>query len=94
MTRNSPVHEIRLGTVQAAIWENHDGQRAVWFNVTLSRLYKQGNAWKRASALRRDDLPVAAKALDMAYAWILDRQATSAARPSGVPSRLAAQASG
>jgi hypothetical protein len=77
MTQKRPIHEIRLGAVRASIWENHGDASTLWFNVILSRLYKLGNAWKDTSALRRDDLPVAAKALEMAYAWILDRQATS-----------------
>ena len=90
MTQKSPANEIRLGSIRATIWENHSGQDAVWFNVTLSRHYSQGNAWKRTSALRRDDLPVAAKALEMAYAWILDRQAAPPQKPGGQQGRIAA----
>jgi hypothetical protein len=88
MTHKSPVNEIRLGSIRAAIWENHSGQDAVWFNVTLSRIYSQGNAWKRTTAFRRDDLPIAAKALEIAYAWILDRQATSQQRAGGEQGRV------
>ena len=75
MTHNKPIHEIRLGTIRAAIWANERATTEVWFNVSLSRLYNDGNGWRDSHAFGRDDLPVAAKVLEMAYAWIWDHQA-------------------
>ena len=65
-----PVHEIRLGLIKASIWRNQtkSGER---HNVTLARLYKNGDVWKESGHLGRDDLLVAAKALDLAHSWIL-----------------------
>ena len=74
MPQHKPIHEIRLGAVRAAIWANESRPNDVWFSVTVSRLYKDGNDWKNSSSFRRDDLPVVAKIMDMAYAWIWDRQ--------------------
>ena len=68
--KEKPVHEIRLGRIRAAIWANEADNRQVWFNVTVSRLYKDGDQWKDTSTYRRDDLPIVAKVVDMAYAWI------------------------
>ena len=68
--KQKPVHEIRLGGIRAAIWANETDNRQVWFNVTVSRLYKDGEQWKDTSTYRRDDLPIVAKVVDMAYAWI------------------------
>lgn len=68
--RPKPVHEIRLGRIRAAIWANGTESRNVWFNVTVSRLYRDGDQWKDTAAFRRDDLPIVAKVVDMAYAWI------------------------
>jgi hypothetical protein len=65
-----PAHEIRLGRIRAAIWANETENRQVWFNVTVSRLYKDGDQWKDTATYRRDDLPIVAKVVDMAYAWI------------------------
>jgi hypothetical protein len=76
MAKNRPAHEIRLGRIRAAIWANENGQDDVWFNVTVSRLYNDGDGWKDSSTFRRDDLPVVAKAMDMAYAWIWNSQVT------------------
>jgi len=68
--KQKPVHEIRLGRIRAAIWANETDNRQVWFNVTVSRLYKDGDQWRDTSTYRRDDLPIVAKVVDMAYAWI------------------------
>ena len=59
--KQKPVNEIRLGRIQAAIWANQTEQRDVWFNVTVTRLYKEGDQWKDTTTFRRDDLPIVAK---------------------------------
>ena len=73
MAPKKPAHEIRLGRIRVTIWANQTEDHEVWFNVTMSRLYKDESQWKDATSFRRDDLPVVAKAVDMAYAWIWDR---------------------
>jgi hypothetical protein len=75
--RQKPVHEIRLGRIRAAIWANEADNRHVWFNVTVSRLYKDGEQWKDTSTYRRDDLPIVAKVVDMAYAWIWGQEVSA-----------------
>ena len=69
MEKTRPVHEIRLGLIKAAIWHNltRAGER---YNVTLTRLFRNGDVWSQSSHLGRDDLLVAAKVLDMAHTWI------------------------
>ena len=44
-TKQQPAHEIRLGAIKATIWENQTttGTR---HNVTVSRIYKDGDEWK------------------------------------------------
>ncbi|MCA9564816.1 hypothetical protein [Botrimarina mediterranea] len=64
-----PVHEVRVGRVRAAIWEN-DTQNGPRHNVTLSRLYKEGEEWKDSGSFGRDDLPLVAKVSDLAHSWI------------------------
>ena len=72
--KQKPVKEVRLGRIRAAIWANQTEGRDIWFNVTVSRLYKDGDQWKDTSAFRRDDLPIVAKVVDMAYAWIWEQE--------------------
>lgn len=64
-----PVQEIRMGRIRAAIWENEttNGTR---FNVTVSRIYKDGDTWKDSNSFGRDDLLVVAKVLDRCHTWI------------------------
>lgn len=74
-----------MGVVKAAIWKN-DTENGVRFNVTLSRLYKDGEEWKSTDSFGRDDLLVLAKVADRAHSWIHDeasaeeREAPAAAR--------------
>ena len=66
----TPVHEIRLGLIKVAIWRNETrvGER---HNVTVCRLFKNGDVWQQSSQFGRDDLLLVAKALDIAHTWIL-----------------------
>ena len=53
-----PIHEVRMGRIKAAIWENEteNGNR---YNVTITRLYKNGDdEWKDSTSFGRDDLPL------------------------------------
>lgn len=79
MSANSkarPVHEIRVGRIKAAIWEN-ETQNGTRHNVTLSRIYKDGDEWKDSSSFGRDDLPLVAKVVDRVHDWIFDTAAGS-----------------
>ena len=70
-TKARPVHEVRLGRIRAAIWEN-ETQNGTRHNVTVSRLYKDGDDWKDSSSFGRDDLPLVAKVCDQAHSWIFE----------------------
>ncbi len=66
---SKPVHEVRIGLIKAAVWHNmtRAGER---YNVTLTRLFRNGDVWKESNHFGRDDLLVAAKVLDLAHSWI------------------------
>jgi hypothetical protein len=70
-TKARPVHEVRLGRIRAAIWENQT-QNGTRHNVTVSRLYKDGDDWKDSASFGRDDLPLVAKVCDHAHSWIFE----------------------
>lgn len=80
VTSLRPIHEIKLGCIQAAIWRNTKTGSEAWFNVSLSRLYRDGDSWKSTSSMRRDDLPLVAKAAEMAYSWIWENGGHSGAQ--------------
>ena len=73
-----PVHEIRLGRVKAAIWEN-DTREGTRHNVTITRIYKDGEKWKDSASFGRDDLPLVIKVADLAHDWIFE---TAVAMPA------------
>ena len=65
-----PVHEVRLGRIKAAIWENQ-AQGIVRHNVTIQRIYKDADdQWQTSESFGRDDLPLVAKVADLAHSWI------------------------
>lgn len=71
-SKNRPVHEIRLGRIKAAVWEN-ETDNGIRHNVTVSRLYKDGDQWKDSTSFGRDDLPLVAKVVDQAHSWIFEQ---------------------
>jgi hypothetical protein len=82
MSASKPVAEIRLGLIKASVWHNltRSGER---YNVTLIRLYRNGDTWKESSHFGRDDLLLASKVLDLAHTWIyqqdrMDRESEGA----------------
>ena len=72
--KTRPVYEVRLGRIKAAIWEN-ETENGVRHNVTISRLYRDGEDWKDTTSFGRDDLLLVAKVADIAHTWIF-RQAS------------------
>jgi hypothetical protein len=49
--------------------------------VTISRLYKDGEAWKRPDSFGRDDLPLVAKVANHAHSWIFEQNQQKEAAP-------------
>ena len=74
-SKKRPIHELRLGRIRAAVWENST-QNGMRHNVTISRLYKDGDQWKDSTSFGRDDLPLLAKVADLAHTWIFEQSAT------------------
>ena len=65
--RNQPVHEVRLGGIKAAIWQNQT-EAGVRYNVTFERLYNQEGEWRSTGSFGRDDLLLLGKVADLAHA--------------------------
>jgi len=80
-TNNKPVHNVKLGLIEAAIWQN-EGEGKPRFNVTVQRSYaKEKNGkleWNTTGSFGRDDLLTLAKAVDLAHSWIHERSTTKA----------------
>lgn len=65
-----PIHSVRLGYIKASIWHNQTkaGDR---HNVTITRLYRDGDLWRESTHFGRDDLLLLAKVVDQAHTWIV-----------------------
>ena len=73
---NKPVHEVRLGRIKAAVWENNTAN-GVRHNVTILRIYRDGEQWKTSDSFGRDDLPLVTKVADLAHSWIYEQSKQS-----------------
>jgi hypothetical protein len=73
VANRKPIHEIRLGRIKAAIWQN-ETDNIIRYNVTFGRLFKDGESWRQTESFGRDDLPVLAKVCDQAHTFIFHKQ--------------------
>ena len=81
MSENRPIHEVRLGRVKAAIWQN-ETENGIWFSVAITRLYRKDDRWEASTSFGRDDLPLVAKVADLAHTWIYQHGGESASDSS------------
>jgi len=66
-----PVEEVRIASVKAAIWRN-DTETGPRFNVTLQRIYRDGEGkWHSTISFGRDDLLTLAKVADAAHTRVM-----------------------
>jgi len=73
-TSKKPVHEIRIGALKAAIWQNENSNGS-HYAVTFARSYKDGETWKSTSSFGRNDLLVLGKLANEAHTWIIAQEA-------------------
>ena len=71
-----PLHSIRIGYIKANIWFNQtkSGDR---HNVTVTRLFRDGELWRESQHFGRDDLLLLAKVIDQAHSWIVQYSANT-----------------
>lgn len=67
-----PVQEVRLGAVKAAIWRN-ETENGARYNVTVTRIYRDGDQWRTTESFGRDELLLLAKVADHAHTWICNQ---------------------
>ena len=69
---NELVHVIRYGLIKCEIFlkQTQSGPR---FNCSITRLFRNGESWQESHYFGRDEVIVAAKALDHAHTWIISQ---------------------
>ena len=78
-----PIKKIKLGSIQATVWENQSDKGKPWYNVVVTRTYKDGDEFKDSNSFGHNDLPVVSKAMDFAYSWIWNRQLAAEEKSQG-----------
>lgn len=69
-----PVHQVRLGSIKAAIWKN-ESEGGTQFNVTFERLFKKGDEWQSSNSFGKGDLLQLGKVASEAHSWIFAQAA-------------------
>lgn len=67
----TPVHNIRVGSVQVAIWENQ-GDKGNFMTASFSRSYERDGEWKKAYDFSPAQLADAQRAAKEAETFIRD----------------------
>jgi hypothetical protein len=77
-----PIHSVRFGYIKANIWLNQtkSGDR---HNVTVTRLFRDGDLWRESQQFGRDDLLLLAKVVDQAHSWIIQNGMATDSEQSG-----------
>lgn len=71
---NPPVAKVRVGLITASIWER-ETENGVFHNVSFERRYRDGDGnWKSSHSYDTQDLPLLAKAADLAHTKIIEAQ--------------------
>ena len=64
-----PVHEIRHGLIKVRIWRKRT-RSGLRHSVAITRLFRNGDAWKESTRFGRDEIPLIRLLLDQAHVWI------------------------
>ena len=68
-SRNAPVFTTRHRNLKAAVWRN-EIETGTMFNTTVTRSYKDGDAWKESTSFGYDDLLAVAELLRTCHGFI------------------------
>ena len=85
-----PVHEVKLGSVRASVWQN-DSKRGPMLAATFERRYKQGDAWKSSGSFSAGELANLLQVIAQAMAWMSSQPAEPVAPTEVAPELCAAQ---
>ena len=79
---NQPVHAIRHRNLKASVWRNQT-ETGPMYNVTVTRSYREGDAWHDSHSFGYDDLMNVAKLLYDAHSFITAERSREASRNQG-----------
>lgn len=65
----SPVHQIRMGSIKAAIWENQT-ENGTRHQTTFQRSYQVDGEWKTSTSFGLQDLALLQQVAALAVGWV------------------------
>ena len=80
--KTKPVKHCTLGNVAVAVWKNQSQNGNDWFQVDISKRYRdESGDWKNSNRYRDADIPVLKHLLDEALTWLRMQEAPTSADP-------------
>lgn len=73
MKNQKPVHQVRIDSMKAAIWEN-EGRKGTFYSVGLTRLYRVDGKVEETHSFSGRDLGAVAQVLKLVAAWIEEHE--------------------
>lgn len=72
MAAKRPSWELRIGAIRAVAWQNENKNSGqTWFNIEITRRFKQGEEWHDSSSFNGlSDLAQVKLAVEMAIEWL------------------------
>lgn len=67
---NRPIWEKRMGRITCSVWQHENDKGKKWYSVSISRIYRVNDEWRRSSSYSLNDLPLVARLSAMAMDWI------------------------
>lgn len=69
--KNRPVHQVRIGRIKAAVFENgDDAPRKVQFTALYKD--KESDQWRGSRSFAREDLPLLIKVADRVHSYLYE----------------------
>jgi hypothetical protein len=82
--KNRPVHKMRFGRLNLAIWQRQQVGRKTRYSVRVARSYKAADgSYKDTTSLDAEDLPTAIVLTLLAQQWIMEKDAEEAGNRAG-----------
>jgi hypothetical protein len=79
---NIPVFAARHRALKASVWQN-SGENGVFFNVTVSRSFKEGDTWRESGSFGYDDVLIVAELLRTCHGFISREMAKASQEARG-----------
>lgn len=76
-TKSEPIASLRIGRLEAAIWEN-PREQGVFHSVTVTRSYRDGENYKSTHSYDPADLANVAKLVNWAADYLIKNQLEAA----------------